>query len=229
MSIEAKFEGFQERIRKPALRALLVVEILLVLVVSLQAKNLIPGMVLTVTVVLFALASLLVAMQSGLAMIVFLTSAILSQIMRLINHASFSSLAVWIDAGARHTAICAVSWVIAKEVLQPGRVNVHKIEAAVVLYVNLALLFFMIYEFLLIVAPAAFAISMLEADRSRGGNDLLSFSFATMVHMNYGGVSPVGRLAQNLVKSESLIGILYPAAASIWFLVLQKRQGISLR
>lgn len=229
MSIKAKFEGFQERVRKPSLRALLVVEILLVLVVSLQAKNLIPSIVLTVTVVLFALASLLVATQSGLAMIVFLTSAILSQIIRLIHHADLSTLAVWFDAGAQHTAICAVSWVIAKEVLQPGRVNIHKIEAAIVLYVNLALLFFMIYEFLLIVAPDAFAMSMLEADHSRVGNYLLSFSFATMVHMNYGGVAPVGRLAQTLVKIESQIGVFYPAAVLIWFLILQKRQGNSLR
>lgn len=228
-SIKAKFQGFRKRIHKPSLRALLVVEILLILVVPLQAKDLIPGIALTVTVALFALASLLVTAQSGLAMIVFLTSVILSQIMRLLHYTDLSILAVWFDAGARHTAICAVSWVIAKEVLQARPVNIQKIEAALVLYINLALLFFMIYQFLSIVAPDAFSISVLEADRLRGGYYFLSFSFATMVHMNYGEVVPVGRLAQDIVKIESLIGALYPAAVLIWFLILQKRNGISLR
>jgi hypothetical protein len=225
MNMVAPFKTWQERMREPSLTALLIVEILLIFVaIPLRTKNLFPSSILTVMIVLFLIASLLVALQSRLAMAAFLSSAILSLITRFIHHPDFLALIAWFDAGAQHTAICAVSWVIAKVVFKPGRMSIHRVEAVIILYINLALLFLMIYSFVFTLAPEEFSGPALKLDDSHSGYNLLYFSLATIAHTGYDGIAPVGVLARTLVSIESLIGLLYPTAVLLWFVFLQMKQ-----
>ena len=225
-NMKEQFRRWQERTRRPSLTALLVVEVLLICVaVPLRVNDLIPGAILTMMIALFLFASFFVALQSRLAMVTFAATAILSQIIAVIHGAYSSTLTAWLNAGARHAGICAVSWVIAKMVFGPGRITVHRIEAAIVLYLNIALLFFTTYLFVLAVIPDAFSGLTFEPDYSHLASDLLYFSFATMLSLGYQGIMPVGPLARALVGIESLIGLLYPAALLIWFLMLHMKQN----
>jgi hypothetical protein len=224
-NIKEQFKRWQKRTLEPGLTALLIVEILLFFVaLPLEANNHIPSVILTMMVGLFLIASFIVALQSRLAIAAFAAAAILSQI----YSTHYSTLTAWFDAGARHTAICAVSWVIAKMVFGSGRVSIHRIEAAIVLYLNIALLFFTTYQFVLTVFPDAFLGLTLKLGQSQVTSDLLYFSFATMMSTGYAGITPVSALARNLVGIQSLIGLLYPAVLLIWFVMLQTKQSDSL-
>jgi hypothetical protein len=161
MSIQVmteRFKRWQERTLKPSLTALLIVEVLLIFVaIPLDAKNLIPSAILTLMVALFLIASSLVALQSRVAMLVFAVSVIAAQIAGTIHGRHSSPLTAWLDAGAQHTAICAVSWIIMKAVFGPGRLTVFRIEAAIVLYLNIALFFFSAYRLVARLVPDAFS------------------------------------------------------------------------
>jgi hypothetical protein len=215
-----------ERTRDASLSALLIVEILLIFVVlPLEANDRVPAAVLTIAVTLFLITSFLVTLQSRSALIIFATSGVLSQFISLLHDEHFSTITAWFDVGARHTAICAVSWVIARMVFGSGQVTVHRIEAAIVLFLNIGLLFFTTYRFVLSIAPEAFSGRIYKLDRFHF--DLLYFSLATMIGIDYRGITPVGSIARALVGIESLIGLLYPVIVLIRFFTLQMKQKSS--
>jgi hypothetical protein len=220
-----RFNYWQERMREPSLTALLVIALLLIFVViPLDARHLVPTAILTLMVALFLIASFLVALQSRVAMFVFVVSAIVTQIAAIIHGKQSSPLTAWLNAGAQHTAICAVSWIIMKDVFGPGRLTVFRMEAAIVLYLNIALFFFTAYRLVVRLVPEAFSGLTSGAEYSRSAADLLYFSFAALISAAYDAITPATPLAHGLVKIESLVGLLYPAALLAWFITLQLKQ-----
>jgi hypothetical protein len=223
--MKERLKRWQERTREPSLRALLIVEVLLILVaIPLGAKDLVPSAVVTLMLALFLSASFLVAARSRVAMVIFAASVVLAQTAALAHSKHWSPLTAWFDAGARHTAICAVSWVILRVVFAPGPITVHRIEAAVVLYLNIALFFFTTYRFVLILAPDAFSYLTIGEHHSPSASDLLYFSLAALIGTSYPAITPTTPLAHGLVKMESLICLLYLAALLAWFIILQLKQ-----
>jgi hypothetical protein len=223
--MKERFRRWQERTYEPSLTALLIVEVLLIFVaIPLSTKDLVPSAVVTLMVALFLIASFLVASRSRVAMVIFAASVILAQTAALVHSKHSSPLTAWFDAGARHTAICAVSWVILRVVFAPGPITVHRIEAAVVLYLNIALFFFTTYRFVLMLAPDAFSGLTVGEDHSPSASDLLYFSFVALISTSYHAITPTTPLARGLVKMESLIGLLYLAALLAWFITLQLKQ-----
>jgi hypothetical protein len=201
-----RFERWKERMRERSLTALLILEVLLIFVVlPLYARHLVPGAVLTVMVALFAIANLFVVLQSRVATFVFAASVILSAIATFIHDKHSSALIDWLDAGGRHTAICAVSWVIVKTLFERGPVTVRRMEAAIVVYLNIALFFFTAYRFALRLVPDAFSSVISGVDRSRSAIGLLYFSFTALMSTDYDKIAPAHPLVRVLAGMESLI------------------------
>lgn len=222
------FKYWQTRTRESGLTAFLIVEVLLIFVVlPLEANGQVTSAIAAVMIGLFVVTSFVVALQSVLAIAVLAASITVSQFIGLIYDTHSSTLTDWCDAAARHTAICAVSWVIARIVFNPGRISVYRVEAAVALYLNIGLFFFTTYRFVLSIIPGALSGLMVGSDPYRSGSELLYFSFASLVASGYRGIEPVGPLTHNLVMTESLIGLLYPVVILIWFVLLQIRQSDS--
>jgi hypothetical protein len=227
-SLMEQFKYWEVRTRELSLTAFLIVEALLIFVaLPLEAKDQIPGIIAYVMVVLFVITSFIVALQSYKAIIILMTAVIASQIIAFIYGPHSSPVTDWCDAAARHTAICAVSWVIAKSVLKPGRISIYRIEAAIALYLNIGLFFFTTYRLLLSLVPGTFLGLTLASGPYRSGSELLYFSFASLVASGYRRITPVGSLAHTLVNAETLVGLLYPIAILIWFVISQKKQGDS--
>jgi hypothetical protein len=216
------FLRWQERTREPSLTALLIVEVALIfVVVPLVAFGLAPFGLLTVMIVLFAMAGIVVASQSRTAMIVLAASIALNQVAMFFEKAHPSALAQWLGGGASHAAICAVSWVIVKAVFGPGRVTAYRIQAAMVLYLNLALFFFTLYRFMMALVPDAFLGIRYETNNSLPAVDLLYFSFVVLTHASYVDITPLRPIVRSLVTLESVIGLLYPALLLIRFVSLE--------
>ena len=133
----------------------------------------------------------------------------------------------WLSAGGRLLLILALNWVIARAVFGPGRVTLHRIQGAIVLYLNCALFFFTIYRLIVLLDPNAFAGLSQALEESGSGAGLLYFSFSTLTTAGFGDILPLNPMARNMANLESVFGQLYPATllARLVSLELEHRRG----
>jgi len=207
-----RFRRWQERAREPGLSALLVIEASFLFVATpLAGIGWLPRFVLPATFVLFVVATLIVTSRSHWAAGIILVSAILS-VVGVILHVDYPSiLTEWLSAGGRLLAIATLSVVIARAVFAPGQVTRHRIEGAIVLYMNFALFFFILYQLIDVLVANAFAGLPKTGAEHGSGAALLYFSFGTLTTATYGDIQPIYPFARNLTNLEAMIGQLFPA------------------
>jgi hypothetical protein len=207
-----RYRKFQERSREPGLTALLIVEVLLIfLAIPLSGMGVIPELVVPAMFVVLVIATLVVTSRSHFASGVVLIAVILSPAGAFVHAEDPNLLTVWLSAGGRLLAIAAVSYVIAKAVFGPGRVTLHRVQGAVVLYMNFALFFFTIFRLMNVLLPDAFKGLPQNGAEFGSGAALLYFSFTTLTTVGFGDIVPVHPLVRGLSNLESVIGQLYPA------------------
>jgi hypothetical protein len=207
-----RFRKWQEHTREPGLSALLVIEgTLLFVVTPFTGVGLLPSFVPPMVYMLFVLATLVVTSRSHLAASLVLISVILSTI-GIIIHTDYPSVFTeWLSAGGRLLAISALSVVIAKAVFGPGRVTMHRVQGAIVLYFNFALFFFTLYQLVNVLVADAFSGLPATGAEYGSGAALLYFSFGTLSTAGFGDIKPIYPIARNLANLEAIIGQLFPA------------------
>jgi len=211
-TIRARFRKFQEQSREPGLTALLIVEVSLIfLAIPLTGMGVIPRMVLPAMFVLLVIATLVVTSRSHVAAALVLISVVLSPFGSFAYAEHPSVLTEWLSAGGRLLAIAALSFVIAKAVFGAGRVTLHRVQGAIVLYLNFALFFFILYRLVDVLLPNPFTGLPQSGAENGSGAALLYFSFSTLTTAGFGDITPVHPLARSLANFESVIGQLYPA------------------
>ncbi|MGB6538676.1 MAG: ion channel [Xanthobacteraceae bacterium] len=203
---------WQERTREPGLTALMVIEgTLLFAVTPLVGIGALPRFFSLMMFALLALATLVVTSRSHLAAFIVLVSVIASPVGTIL-HADYPSvLTEWLSAGGRLVAIGTLSVVVAKAVFGPGRVTWHRVQGAIVLYMNFGLFFFIIYQLIDALVANAFAGLPQSASEHQSGAALLYFSFGNLTTANFGDIRPLFPLARNLTNLEAMIGQLFPA------------------
>ena len=207
-----RFRKWQEHTREPGLSALLVIEATLLFVVTpFTGVGLLPSFVPPMVYMLFVLATLVVTSRSHLAAGLVFISVILSTI-GIIIHTDYPSVFTeWLSAGGRLLAISALSVVIAKAVFGPGRVTMHRVQGAIVLYFNFALFFFTLYQLVNVLVADAFSGLPATGAEYGSGAALLYFSFGTLSTAGFGDIKPIYPIARNLANLEAIIGQLFPA------------------
>jgi hypothetical protein len=221
-----RVKEWHEGAKEPGLTALLVIELLLIfLIVPLTAMGAVPQITLEATFAILVLTILVVTWHSHTATAVVLIAVVLSVIGSSLWRADPTPLTEWLSAGGRLLALVALSFVIARVVFRGGRVSFHRVQGAILLYLNLALMFFIFYRLLSITVPDSFANLPNNGNEFRSGATLLYFSFTTITTLGYGDILPVHPLVRSLTGLEALIGQLYPATllARLVSLELQHR------
>ncbi len=211
-SAPPRFLELQELTREAGLTALLIVEVLLIfVVVPLSGMDLIPPIVAPVMFAVLVLAILVVTSRSYFVSALVLIAVALSPAGAFVRADHPSTLTECLTAGGRMLGLAALSWVIARAVFGGGRVTFHRVQGAVVLYLNFALFFFVIFRLLDILMPNSFAGLPPAGAEHGSGAALLYFSFSTLTTVGYGDITPLTPLARNLANLESVIGQLFPA------------------
>ncbi len=215
ISLEAwrsRVKEWHEVTREPGLTALLIIEALLIfLVVPLTGMGVLPEFILPAMFILLVISILVVTWHSHIASIAVTAAVLLSPIGTFIWREHPTPLTEWLSAGGRLLAISAVSLTIARAVFASGRVTFHRVQGAVVLYLNFALLFFTIYRLIEVLLPNSFSNLPHAGAEYGSGAALLYFSFSTLTTLGYGDIVPVHPLARSLANLEGVIGQLYPA------------------
>ena len=85
-------------------------------------------------------------------------------------------------------------------------ITTHQLLGAVVVYLNLALLFMGAFAFLKYAVPGAFST---PAHAPLRPGELLYFSLTTLTSTGYGDVLPVHPLARSLANLEAVAGQLF--------------------
>jgi ion channel len=225
------FIKWQERTREPGLTALLFIEgAFLFVVTPLAGMGWLPDFVLPAMFILFVLSTLVVTSRSHFAAGIVALSIIVSSI-GIIVHAEYPSVFTeWLSAGGRLLGIGTLSVVIARAVFGPGKVTWHRVQGAIVLYMNFALFFFVAYQLIDHVVPGAFVGLPKSGSEHGSGAALLYFSFGSLTTANFGDIRPVYPIARNLTNLEAMIGQLFPAtllARLVSLEISERRHGKS--
>jgi voltage-gated potassium channel Kch len=203
---------WQDRFRDPALTILLVLELCVIFFAAPLAasglsiaKPIIETMMLAVVVIVGMLSQ----RRGAIAAILLGLTAIL---------ASVSLGSVWPPVAAialRRSGdiltFSALTWVVAHAVYAPGRITLHRLQGAVVLYLNVAMIFASAFSLISQLNPAAFA-SVPAATGDLGElATMLYFSLTTLTTTGYGDIVPVDPFARSLANLEAVIGAFYLA------------------
>lgn len=206
------FRSFQEQTRERGLTALLIIQVLLIFITApLIGMDVLPHILMPVAFAVFVLAILVVTSRSYVVTGLVLIAVVLSPAGAFVRDDHPSALTECLSAGGRILALAALSWVIAGAVFGRGRVTLHRVQGAVVLYLNFALFFFVLYRLFDVLLPNVFAGLPSGGGEHASGAALLYFSFTTLTTAGYGDITPLHPLARSLANLESVIGQLYPA------------------
>jgi hypothetical protein len=203
----------RERLREWALTALLIFEcVILFVAVPLGAILNAQGPLLDGTVlVVMLIFTLLIISRSWGARILASIAVILAVGGAAVRMASPSPITIWLGHCAVIVGVIALSIVIAQVVFGPGRVTAHRIQGAIVLYLNIAVAFTSAYRLVLELAPTAFSGIPAGQSEAAAFDSVLYFSFATITSTGYGEIFAVNPAARSLANLEAITGQLYLA------------------
>ena len=199
-----------DRSREAGLSLILVLEISIMFVMApLAATGIVAPVVLDLLRLGLAAAAVILLTRNWSASLAigatFLASLILSVAVRSQNGAEAVSLGRMAAATGFDLAI---AWAVANVAFGPGRVSVHRIMGAVILYLSIGLVFANAYR------ACALTLHPSFTGLSRTGrflSDSLYFSMTTLTTTGYGDILPVHPFIRSLANLEAVIGQLFPA------------------
>jgi hypothetical protein len=159
----------------------------------------------------FALAStaILIVSRNRLVAAAVAATFVVSLLCVLILRNGAAGQAVYlVNMGITMAFDLAVAWTVAHAAFEAGRISIHRIMGAVILYLYIGLIFASLYRLLAVFLHPAFGGLPLGR---RNLSELLYFSLSTLTTSGYGDIVPVHPFVRSLANLESVIGQLYPA------------------
>lgn len=220
MVMHPRVKAWQDALREPCLSVLLAMQLLFIfLVIPLTSEGTLSRTVVDVFQLALALVSAFVVPGLGVTRIAIILGLALTL--------ATSALPVLDPTRLLHyfglfLFSSAVSLGVGKAVFSDGLVTHHRVQGAVVIYLNLSLIFATVFACLCHFSPNAFSnISFLP--RPQFGQ-LLYFSLATLTTTGYGDIVPLHPLARGLSNLESVIGQIFLATLLARLVNLQLAQ-----
>lgn len=211
MSLYHRLADHRARWREPSLTALLMVQGLVTFVVvplSVSGYRTPAGFSVALLIVFMSLVIFLArgrwTMFMGVTLV--LASAVASVLQNQYRTVDFivANLTILV------VTYGVVSYVVLLTVFGPGHANGHRIRGAVVVYVNVGLMFALGHRIIAELIPDAYAHVPPIADRRIFMAAMNYFSFSTLTSLGYGDIIPVQPLARSLATVEAIVGQLYP-------------------
>lgn len=195
-----------------ALTAVLVLEALIVFVAAPLAGMgvRLPLFLGSLIIVPLVLGIVIISSSTGARALA--TLAMVLSVGGALSRISHPSVAfIWLGHLAVIIGLIAISLVIGKAVFAAGRITHHRIEGAIILYLNIALAFTSVFRMIFELDPGAFANVPAHQVESAGLSSMLYFSFTTLTATGFGEILPINPLARSMANLESVLGQLYLA------------------
>lgn len=206
------FRRLQERFSDPLLTALTVMMALLLFVVApLQASGVTVAHFFGILFSVVLVAAVFFVSGSPLAVAATAIALVLSIVTSTLRAHHPSIIDVYLEAASWLIAGVTLIIVVARAVFAPGRITFHRVIGAILLYLDVGLIFAALYGFAALTAHHAFAGLPAMHDNLSVGTNVVYFSFVTLTSVGYGDITPVHPIARALANIEAIIGQLYPA------------------
>jgi Ion channel len=207
-----RISAWQDRFRDPGLTVLLVLELCLVFLAAPLAAKGLPAARSIVETMVLAVLVLVVMLSHRRGAIVIILLGLAATLAGVAVGSEWPSVTSRVlRRGGNMLTFVALSWVVSHAVYAPGRITFHRLQGAVVLYLNLATIFALGFSLIWELSPGAFA----NLPTATGGPGelatMLYFSLVTLTTTGYGDILPVDPLARSLANTESVLGQFYLA------------------
>ena len=227
--IQKEFVRLRERLSDPLLTALTVMLAVLMFVIApLQAVGVVGAHYFGFAFGLMLVVAVFVVSGSVVALTATLFAFSLVVVATILRLRQPSAIDIYLDASAWLIAGLTLVIVVARAVFAPGKVNFHRIVGAILLYLDIGLIFVALFCLVALLDPSAFTgLPLLSDNLLAIAGNLIYFSFATLTSVGYGDIVPLHPFARSLANIEAIIGQLYPATllARLVTLELEHRRG----
>jgi len=224
------FNRLRERLSDPLLSALTaMLAIFMFGVAPMQAAGNLAAHHFGIAFAFVLIAAVFIVSNSMLAVAATLIAVGLVIVATVLRLRQPSVVDIYLEASCWLITGLTLTIVVARAVFSPGRITLHRVVGAVLLYLNIALVFMALYCFVALSIPDAFSGIKPLQDNFTAAGTLVYFSFVTLTSVGYGDIVPVHPYARSLANIEAVIGQLYPATllARLVTLQLEHRRGQS--
>jgi hypothetical protein len=121
-----------------------------------------------------------------------------------------STLLDFIGLGVEISVFALLIGMVLIKVFEDGKVTIHRIIGSIAVYMLIANIWAIIYQFIYVQLPGSLQIPSAMSEQGVAPSTFLYFSFTTLSTTGYGDILPVHSLVRTLVIIEQLIGVLYP-------------------
>lgn len=206
------FDAWREQIINPSLTALLALELCAIfLAAPLAAKGLPIARPVADALVLAVLVIVVVLSQRwGAITLILLGLAAIGVGFLPGGGLSRLSIAVLRRCGDI-LAFSGLIWVVGHVVYAPGRITFHRLQAAVMLYLTVAMIFASAYGLIWELNPAAFGNLVAPVGGPEEVANMMYFSLTTLTSTGYGDIVAVDPFARSLANLEAIIAQFYLA------------------
>jgi hypothetical protein len=206
------FRRQRERLSDLLLTTLtILISVLLFVVAPLQVDGVVTGHYVGFTFGLVLIVAALTVSGSKVALGSLLIAIALVAISMMVEFGQYSVVDSLLDAVAWLISGLTLSAVVARAVFAPGRVTFHRVIGAVLLYLNIGLIFVALFAFVVLFVPDAFTGLGSPQGYFAIAGKLIYFSFVTLTTTGYGDIVPLHPYTRSLANIEAIIGQLYPA------------------
>jgi voltage-gated potassium channel Kch len=207
-----RIRSWQDRIRDPSLSVLLVLQIcVMFFAVPLAARGLPVARPIGDTLLFAGVAVVVLLSQRRGAIVVILFGLAAMLASFLPEPEWLASIASPLRQGGSIVTFSALTWVVLHAVYAPGRITFHRLQGAVVVYLNLATIFATIFSLIWESNPSAFVNLATQEGGLAEVATMLYFSLTTLTTTGYGDIVPVDPFARSLANLESVAGQFYLA------------------
>ncbi len=214
--------SWRDRVREPALSALLAVQCLMIFVAApfvaagyygsrIGAEA--AGLAFAVLVILVsrnALAATIAVFASGFTFA--------GSLLNFLEPSTTTGILAHIGSVG---SLIVVGYAVGGAVFAPGVITGHRIRGAIVLYLNFGMILATGYRVLWDLVPNSLSGIPSGIEPWQAAGTILYFSFSTLTTLGFGDVVPVHPLARGLANLEAIIGQLYPATVLARLITLQ--------
>lgn len=222
MAADRQSRSWRDRVRDPALTALLVVQCLMIFVAAPFVAADYYGSRLAMELTGLAFAVLVVlASRSRTTTTIAISATAVTAAGSFLNLVAPSTLTMVVAHIGGVGSFIVVGYVVGHAVFAPGAVNPHRVRGAIVLYLNFGMLLATGYRVLWDLIPGSLSGIPGGTPPWRVAGTILYFSFTTLTTVGFGDIVPVHPLARGLANLEGIIGQLYPATVIARIITLE--------
>jgi hypothetical protein len=104
-----------------------------------------------------------------------------------------------------------LAYLLSRRVFATGRVNLHRVEGAIAIYLLAGLILSQVFLFISLNNPGAFLLLGHPASHPEIAGSLGYYSFVSITTLGFGDITPVHPLARSFTVLGAVFGTMYPA------------------